>query len=106
MYVNGKPSGFGEYYWKNGSYFKGSFKNGLRDDQGIWKKGPGNSDKYEGQYANDKKCGYGIFTWASGNIYKGHYDSDQRHGYGEMFWNDSSFYKGQWHKGIQHGKGT
>jgi hypothetical protein len=33
---------------------------------------------------NDKKCGYGIFTWASNNIYKGNYFVDLRHGYGEM----------------------
>jgi hypothetical protein len=48
LYSNGKPCGFGEYYWANGSYFKGLFKNGLRDGQGLWKRGPGNSDKYEG----------------------------------------------------------
>ncbi len=29
-YVNGKPEGYGEYYWVNGSFFKGYFKNGLR----------------------------------------------------------------------------
>lgn len=46
MYANGKPSGFGEYYWANGSYFKGLFKDGLREGQGIWKRGTGNSDKY------------------------------------------------------------
>jgi hypothetical protein len=58
------------------------FKNGLRDGQGMWKKGPGNSDRYEGEYGNDKKCGSGVFTWANGNVYKGHYDSDVRNGYG------------------------
>ena len=26
--------------------------------------------------------GYGIFTWASGNVYKGNYDADMRCGYG------------------------
>ena len=29
-YINGKPSGPGNYYWSNGSYFKGHFLNGLR----------------------------------------------------------------------------
>ena len=29
---------------------------------GLWKKGNGaNIDKYEGEYKNDKKCGYGHF---------------------------------------------
>jgi len=58
-YQNGKPSGEGAYFWENGSYFKGAFLNGLRNGKGIWKRGPGKSDKYEGEYKNDKKCGYG-----------------------------------------------
>lgn len=45
---------------------------------------------------NDKKSGYGVFTWASGNEYKGHYIDDLRHGYGEMTWADGSYYKGMW----------
>lgn len=24
-YMNGKPEGYGEYYWSNGSSFKGNF---------------------------------------------------------------------------------
>jgi len=93
-YQNGKPEGYGEYYWSNESFFKGFFKNGLRHGKGIWKKGPGNNDTYEGEYFSDKKCGNGIFTWSSGNVYKGSYFDDLRHGYGEMYWTDGSFYKG------------
>lgn len=55
-YVNGKPEEYGEYYWGNGSLFKGYFKNGLRHGFGTWKKAD-NSDSYEGEYVNDKKCG-------------------------------------------------
>ena len=54
----------------------------------------------------DKKCGYGIFSWASGNVYKGNYEDDLRNGYGQMYWGDGSYYKGEWVKGIQHGQGT
>jgi len=35
--------------------FKGNFKDGLRNGQGVWKKGPGRSDKYEGEWVSDKK---------------------------------------------------
>ena len=38
--MNGKPEGYGEYYWVNGSFFKGYFKNGLRHGHGVWKRGP------------------------------------------------------------------
>lgn len=89
----GKPHGYGEYYWADGSFYKGNFRNGFRDGSGTWKKG-GNSDKYEGEYVKDKKEGYGIFTWSTGNVYKGHYVADLREGYGEMFWDDGSYYKG------------
>ena len=53
----------------------------------------------------DKKQGYGIFTWFSGNIYKGNYENDEREGYGEMYWTDGSYYKGTWLKGSQSGQG-
>jgi hypothetical protein len=106
-YVNGKPEGYGEYVWKNGSSFKGIFQNGLRHGHGTWKRftDDENSDAYEGEYVNDKKCGYGIFKWSNGNLYKGSFFDDVRHGYGEMYWNDTSYYKGMWDKGQQHGEG-
>jgi len=56
--------------------------NGLRDGQGLWKRRAGKADMYNGEYRNDKKWGYGVFTWESGNIYKGHYEGDIRSGWG------------------------
>jgi len=60
---------------------------------------------YEGQYYKDKKQGFGIFKWATGNIYRGQYKTDEREGIGEMKWTDGSMYIGQWVSGIQHGYG-
>jgi hypothetical protein len=48
----------------------------------------------------DKKHGYGIFSWESGNMYKGNYKDDERDGYGEMYWTDGTVYKGDWRKGC------
>ena len=104
-YVNGKPDGYGEYFWTNGCSYKGSFRNGLRHGKGIWRKDKESPDVYEGGWVNDKKCGQGIYTWASGNVYQGEYFDDLRHGYGEMYWSDGSYYKGSWERGIQHGEG-
>jgi hypothetical protein len=91
----------------NGSKYFGQFKNGLKHGRGRWLKKAGvpKTNEYEGDYFMDKKHGYGVFKWASGNIYKGNYKEDDRHGYGEMFWKDGSTYKGEWIKGIQHGYG-
>jgi hypothetical protein len=48
----------------------------------------------------DRKNGFGVFMWESGNIYKGNYVDDELYGYGEMFWTDGSFYQGEWKAGI------
>lgn len=45
---------------------------------------------YEGEYVNDKKEGYGVFKWASGNVYEGMFKDDERHGKGKMTWTDGS----------------
>ena len=44
----------------------------------------GRFDSYEGEYINDKKNGFGIYTFANGDYYKGNFLNDQRHGYGIM----------------------
>ena len=57
-------------------------------------------------YQKDKKHGYGVFEWESGNRYEGNYFEDERHGYGVMRWMDESVYMGMWVEGIQHGVGV
>jgi hypothetical protein len=36
----------------------------------------------------DKRCGYGVYYWSSGNYYKGAFFDDVKHGYGELFNNN------------------
>ena len=60
---------------------------------------------YDGEYLDDLKHGYGVFSWEAGNKYEGFYKFDERDGWGEMHWIDGSSYKGQWKEGIQHGFG-
>lgn len=52
------------------------------------------TNQYEGEYLDDKKHGFGVFEWESGNRYNGLYFQDERHGYGIMKWTDGSTYKG------------
>lgn len=104
--IVGKPCGYGQYTWKNGSTFVGEFLNGLKNGFGKYRKTKANrTNMYEGEYLKDKKEGFGIFKWASGNIYRGQYKEDEREGIGEMRWVDGSSYIGQWERGIQHGYG-
>jgi hypothetical protein len=73
----------------------------LKHGKGFWRSGKGNHlSTYEGEYFMDKKHGFGLFRWSSGNIYKGTYCDDERHGYGEMMWTDRSKYVGEWRRGI------
>lgn len=78
----------------------------MKHGKGKWRSGRGpQCNSYEGDYVDDRKCGFGQFVWASGNIYKGEYKDDEREGYGEMYWTDGSCYQGEWIRGIQHGYG-
>ena len=57
---------------------------------------------YEGDWINNKKFGYGIRRYASGNIYEGMWVNDVRHGEGTMRWFDKNqIYAGQWENGVQ-----
>ena len=76
----------------------GEFREGLKHGKGKWKKQQNVTpcNQYDGEYGQDRKNGYGVFTWESGNVYKGGYVDDERDGYGEMFWTDGSIYQGEW----------
>ncbi len=82
------------------------FNNGLKEGKGKWKKKSTSEEvtarcnMYDGDYALDKKNGWGTFEWESGNKYQGQYTNDERHGYGEMYWIDGSIYKGEWVHGV------
>ena len=56
-FYKNQPNGECEYYWKNGDYYKGQFLNGLRHGKGYLKYNSG--AEYEGEFRNDKKCGFG-----------------------------------------------
>jgi hypothetical protein len=57
---------------------------------------------YEGDWANNKKHGFGVRCYPTGNIYQGLWFNDERHGEGTMRWMDrDQMYSGQWQHGIQ-----
>jgi hypothetical protein len=62
--------------------------------------------KYDGDWKDGKKCGYGIQTWASGSVYEGNFESDQLHGRGIFRWAQlGDVYEGEWSHDIRHGQG-
>ena len=41
---------------------------------------------YEGEFANDRMDGKGIYNLPDGTLYKGEFKHDKMHGYGEMYY--------------------
>lgn len=69
--------------------------------------------KYEGEYKNDKKCGFGVFYWPDGRIYRGEWLEGKQHGRGEYTSKKGTVREGVWENGVRvrwlnedGGKGT
>jgi len=96
-------NGTGEYRWKSGAYFYGSFVNGIRKGEGIWISNSvsENADIYKGSYENNKKNGYGVYKWANGTIYDGYFKNDLRHDEGMMVFPNGKAAKFIWKDGVK-----
>ena len=47
----------------------------------------------------------GVYFWKDGRKYEGEYKNDKKEGFGKYYWTDGRRYEGQWRNGKQHGKG-
>ena len=69
--MNENFHGYGEYYWYNGKVYKGNWVNGKMEGQGTLsydgKEYVGiTSDRYLGEFKNDKKDGFGELKFPNG----------------------------------------
>lgn len=62
-------------------------------------------ESYEGDWIDDKMDGFGIYTYANGDIYEGEFKNNMHHGYGKYFFCDGSYYTGEWNNHKFHGSG-
>ena len=107
-FKNGKADGFGEYWSESGDYYKGNFKNDEFNGQGIYHKKSGDyAGKYLGQWEDSELNGQGSWIgegeWA-GYSYVGEWEDDEFNGYG-VYTTPKGEHKGQWNDGELEGAG-
>jgi antitoxin component YwqK of YwqJK toxin-antitoxin module len=104
-YKNNLRDGYWEEYWSNGQlWFKGSYKNGEKD--GIWEKYYDNGQlMFKGSYKNGEKDGIWEEYYSDGQLeYKGSFKNGDRDGYWEEYWSNGKLrYKGSYKNGDRDG---
>ena len=105
--VGGKAEGQGTA--KGSATYSGGFHDGKKHGRGIktWSWG----DRYEGEFANDYKDGWGAYTWGArtlfaGDRYEGGFSNDKRNGYGVYVWASGDSYAGPWKDDSVAGRAT
>ena len=57
--------------------------------------------KYNGNYINDKKEGYGIFQWPNMRRYEGNWKNGKQHGSGNFITEKGQKREGVWENGVR-----
>lgn len=70
---------------------------------GIWESSGG---VYKGEWRDNQRHGYGIYTWVGGERYEGAFLNDKREGRGTYTWPSGERYEGMWKDNKRHGQGT
>lgn len=93
-----------ELDYDDGSYFKGSCLNGMRDGGGVYTYA--NGDSYTGEWKQDLRHGSGMLKKMNGEMYAGSFDNDMMHGSGTYRWPDGKAYEGEFVHDEFHGQAT
>ena len=89
-----KFSGFGCYYYEDGSKYIGDFEGDKA--HGYGKFYFSNGDRYLGEYKEGQRDGFGVFYDAKNNlICRGELKKDKIHGFGEYYFTDGVKYVGE-----------
>jgi len=90
--------------YPNGDKYQGEWKDDMKDGYGMFTYINGN--KYKGKWKDDMKDGYGIFIYAAGDKYKGRFKNDMANGRGIITYANGNIYEGEFKDDIFHGYGT
>ena len=126
--------GYGIKKWKDGTEYKGNWKDGEQCGKGeyirpAYKKIKAkdqygaaieveqkfSEDHYKGNFKNNKFHGYGDVTWANGNQHVGYFENGLYHGFGKTTYKTENTedpdsygkvsYEGELKRGLYHGPG-
>jgi len=100
---DGKADGQGIYQYADGTVYKGEWKAGKRDGQGIAERQK-DGYTYVGEWKDGKRDGQGDCHYMGAN-YIGDWDEDKKDGRGTCLFRDGDQYTGEWKEGLQHGIG-
>jgi hypothetical protein len=105
--AEGKAEGQGTA--KGSASYAGEFHLGKKHGRGVktWAWG----DRYEGDFVDDYKEGWGAYTWGAhtlfaGDRYEGAFAGDKRNGYGLYIWASGDSYAGPWKDDAVSGRAT
>ena len=62
-------------------------------------------DKYTGEFQDNKRHGYGTYTFQSGESYTGYWENDLRNGFGTNIFDSGEKYTGMFKNNLRHGFG-
>ena len=104
-YVNGEANGHGVFVDAHGSVYDGQWRNDKQHGHGVEHWYDDGLMRYEGDYTDGHKTGYGKFEF-EGNTYEGQFKDGKFHGQGKYFFADSGkIYRGSFEDNRIHGKG-
>ena len=97
--------GFGIYTNTDGSMYMGAWKFDTQHGKGVEKWS--NGSKFEGEYFEGNKEGFGEFYFADTNAtYRGEWQNNVMQGFGTYNWKDKRQYTGYWLRNMKDGMGS
>ncbi|MBI1250849.1 MAG: TIR domain-containing protein [Alphaproteobacteria bacterium] len=114
-FKNNNREGLGVFYWhggtSDGDLYAGGFHAGDSSGSGVHNFAQNENNKagslrYEGEWLNDKRHGYGVYTWRSGALYLGAQREGPRTGAGVQSFPDGRRYEGEWLTDDYNGLGV
>ena len=95
-----KRHGYGIMCFKNGHCYKGEYKNDKRNGYGVYTFGEDCNEKYEGNFIENKRDGFGVYRYSDGTSYSGSWRKNLKQGSGVLAYPDGVIIKGIFFEGI------